>query len=92
MAVAELLKVAVIVTVVADGGEVVLMVNVALVAPVATVTVAATFATVELLVVISTSAPPSGAGDGKVTVACGCPCPWIADGVINSEPPASPGA
>jgi len=67
--------------------------NVALRDPDATVTLAGTLAIAGLLLVVSTSAPPSGAALASVTVACGCPCPWIDDGVTDSELlPAGTGA
>ena len=46
----------------------VVIVNVALVAPAATVTLAGTWAAVVLLLVRVTTAPPDGAGPVKVTV------------------------
>ncbi len=65
--------------------------NVTLLEPAATVTVAGTLATVESLDVISTSAPPFGAAEANVIVACGCPCPWIDEGVTDSELPEGTG-
>jgi hypothetical protein len=43
--------------------------------PAGTVTDAGTLTTVGLSLVTETSAPPSGAGEASVTVACGCPWP-----------------
>jgi len=51
------------------------MMNVAVRAPPATVTVAGTLAIAESLLDSSTSAPPEGAALGSVTVPCGCP--WL---------------
>src|SRR5258706_3544914 len=59
----------------------------ALLEPAATVTVAGTVAMLVSLLVISTCAPPFGAAEASVTVPCGCPCPWIDDGVTVSELP-----
>lgn len=56
------------VTMVDAATEFVLTVNVALVAPAATVTLEGTVATVVLLLVSATCAPPEGAGPLKVTV------------------------
>jgi hypothetical protein len=51
-----------------DATAEVVIVNVALVAPAATVTLAGTWAAVVLLLVRVTTAPPDGAGPVKVTV------------------------
>ena len=63
-----LLSLAEMLTVVLDATEVVVIVNVALVAPAATVTLAGTVATEVLLLVSVTAAPPAGAAPFKVTV------------------------
>ena len=81
-----------IVTVVAIGTVDVSTTNVALRDPGKTRTVAGTLAIVELLLVSCTSAPPSGAVAASVTVACGCPWPWIVCGLTDNELPGLPGA
>lgn len=53
----------------------VVTVNVAVVAPAATVTLAGTVATAVLLLVSATTAPPAGAAPFNVTVACEVPPP-----------------
>jgi len=60
--------------------------------PDATVTDAGTRTIVGSSLLSTTSAPPSGAVDASVTVAVGCPWPWTADGLTDSELPGDPGA
>src|SRR4051812_172214 len=59
--------------------------------PAGTVTVAGTRATVGLLLVSTTSAPPSGAAEASATVACGCPWPCIDAGATLSPVPDGEG-
>lgn len=84
--------VAVIFTVVGARTVEVWMRNEALRDPDATVTDAGTRTIVGSSLLSTTSAPPSGAEDASVTVAVGCPWPWTAEGLTDSELPGDPGA